>query len=134
MFGICFGAQLIANVLGSAVVNVNPEFGWYPVRCMESQTEITVFQWHEQGFHCPSFSQELFSGTTQAICQGFKYQRSIATQFHCEVDQMTLQKWVQNLKNEGIKSHIETQANDYLHSQQQLGLSLMSRWLDLSGL
>jgi hypothetical protein len=47
---------------------------------------------------------------------------------------MTLQKWVQNLKNEGIKSHIQTQANDYLHSQQQLVLSLMSRWLDLSGL
>lgn len=134
MFGICFGAQLIANILGSAVVNVDPEFGWYPVRCTETQTETTVFQWHEQGFRCPSSSQELFSGKNQPICQGFKYQRSIATQFHCEVDQMTIQKWVENLKNKDVKSCIEIQTDDYLHSNQRLGLSLVNHWLDLSGL
>ena len=38
MIGVCLGAQLIANVLGAAVVkNAHEEIGWFPVNRVDGQ-------------------------------------------------------------------------------------------------
>ena len=96
IFGVCFGAQLMAEALGGRVfTNDRKEIGWYPVTLTtEGQhsflfrnipKQFTTFHWHSDHFSLPGGCTRLaFSEPTanQAfICEG---RPLVGFQFHPE--------------------------------------------------
>jgi GMP synthase-like glutamine amidotransferase len=95
VLGICLGAQLIADVLGSDVYPAdNKEIGWYPVKkdkngftdlLPDLPDEFPAFHWHGDTFDLPDGAQRLFSSDV-TLNQGFIFgDRVIGLQFHWEV-------------------------------------------------
>ena len=96
MLGICFGAQLIATTLGTAVFH-GPvkEIGWNPITITaHGQVDsslgylpenATVFQWHSDGFDLPAGAIRLASSAHYST-QAFRLGKIIyGLQFHLEV-------------------------------------------------
>lgn len=94
VFGICFGAQVLARALGGAVDRApEPEIGWFSV---ESE-ELPVgpwFQWHFDRFTVPPGATAL--AWNSAGTQAYRIGRSLGVQFHPEVTSGEIAKWVAN--------------------------------------
>jgi GMP synthase-like glutamine amidotransferase len=93
VFGVCLGAQMIADALGARVVQ-NPvkEIGWFPVRkCAPHELfagfpeECTAFHWHGDTFGLPD-GADLIAESAACRNQAFVYgDRVVGLQFHVEV-------------------------------------------------
>ena len=93
--GICLGAQLIADALGSRVAqNPEIELGWFPISttpearefCPDLPESVTVLHWHGDTFELPEGATRL---AVSAACseQGFVIPgKCLGLQFHMEVD------------------------------------------------
>lgn len=100
VLGICLGAQLIADVLGSTdtkravYAGKHKEIGWFSIQKSPElentilddvfPASLDVFHWHGDMFDVPNGAQAL---AASAACpnQGFLYQdRVVAFQFHLE--------------------------------------------------
>jgi GMP synthase-like glutamine amidotransferase len=94
VLGVCLGAQLIANVLGSKVYpNAEKEIGWFPIqstasghhgRVVRFPDECVVFHWHGDTFDLPAGAVPL---ATSAACRNQAFQfgpNVIGLQFHLE--------------------------------------------------
>jgi len=115
VLGICFGAQLIADVLGAKVYpNSEKEIGWFPIEkttdfpaipLLEAlPNSLEVFHWHGDTFGLPSGAQALFHS---AVCeqQGFIYQEKvIALQFHLETTMESATALIQACGNEIVNA------------------------------
>lgn len=100
VLGICLGAQLIANAMGSRVYpNPEKEIGWWPISIHPENTRntlfetlpsmLTVFHWHGDTFDLPAGAVLLASSQAtknQAFCIGNKV---LGLQFHFEVTDRT---------------------------------------------
>ena len=96
VLGICLGAQLIADVLGSKIYqNQEIEIGWLPVRFSDARNsvhafkefpaELTPLHWHGDTFDLPKGAVHLAESEgcrNQAFAFGEKV---IGLQFHIEV-------------------------------------------------
>jgi len=101
--GICLGAQLIADALGSRVTqNAVYEIGWLPVRwTSEAATAFpgvkessTVLHWHGDTFNLPEGATRLAASDGCAE-QGFVIPgKCLALQFHLEVDPALVKLYV----------------------------------------
>lgn len=102
VLGICLGAQLIADVLGTSVSkNPHREIGWFSVDTsveLKNSPWSEVFpasfeplHWHGDTFSIPAGAVSV--GSSQACAnQGFIYRDSvIALQFHLELDQSAVE-------------------------------------------
>ena len=109
--GICLGAQLVANVLGSKITrNQDKEIGWYPIK-MTSESrgagpfkifpdEFTVFHWHGETFDIPRGAIRIAESAGCAN-QGFLYSgKVVGLQFHLEVTKESIEQMVASGKNE----------------------------------
>jgi GMP synthase-like glutamine amidotransferase len=92
VLGICLGAQLIANALGSKVYsNKIKEIGWFPVYASERifgsfqfPSEALVFHWHGETFDLPAEAR-LLASSTGCKNQAFQIKQNvIGLQFHLE--------------------------------------------------
>ncbi len=95
VLGVCLGAQLIANVLGSKVYpNAQREIGWFPIRSTSTSgyqdrafkfpAECRVFHWHGDTFDLPDGAVRL---AKSAACRNQAFQfgaNVIGLQFHLE--------------------------------------------------
>ena len=103
--GICLGAQFLADVLGSRVVQ-NPvyELGWYPVTWTaesrkwfpELPSTCPVLHWHGDRFGLPEGAIRL---ATSEGCpeQGFVIPgKALGLQFHMEVDPALVKLYVES--------------------------------------
>lgn len=102
IFGICLGAQLIADVLGSRVYkNKEKEIGWFPVSRshpgsgnppLHFMPDIaTVFHWHGETFDIPKNAIPLFQSDATPN-QAFLFEKNVlALQFHLEMTQTSLE-------------------------------------------
>jgi GMP synthase (glutamine-hydrolysing) len=106
ILGICFGAQLIADVLGARVYpNKEQEIGWFPVtlniRNLPSELrllppEITAFHWHGDTFDLPEGSV-LISSSEVTPNQAFLYKKNVlALQYHFEVDERAVKLMIEH--------------------------------------
>jgi len=96
VLGICFGAQILADVLGSKVYpSPCKEIGWFPVTFSPESIrimnflpdEITTFHWHGDTFDLPPGTVHLASSDCIPN-QGFiKDDQIVALQFHPEMNQ-----------------------------------------------
>jgi len=111
VFGICLGAQLVANVLGANVFkNGNREIGWFPIECSPKINEtilgnvlpqkMDVFHWHGDMFEIPDGATHLAS--SQACPnQGFILDNHIiGFQFHLETTMKSVIALIDNGRNE----------------------------------
>ncbi|PIU32210.1 MAG: amidotransferase [Syntrophobacteraceae bacterium CG07_land_8_20_14_0_80_61_8] len=95
VLGICLGAQLIADALGSRVfAGAHKEIGWFPVELTEAGKKsrlfgflppsFTAFHWHGDTFEIPADCVHL-ARSEACVAQAFVYrQRVMGLQFHLE--------------------------------------------------
>lgn len=95
VLGICFGAQMLASALGGRVMRAGRiELGWHGV---ESDDAAFVeagpwFQWHGDTFTVPPGAEEIARNGSGP--QAFVAGRSFAVQFHPEVDDEIVSRWL----------------------------------------
>jgi GMP synthase-like glutamine amidotransferase len=119
ILGICLGAQLLAEAMGSRVYPCRQkEIGFYPVRVTDegkSQAIFhafpsgqTVFHWHGETFDLPEGAIRLFE-TDTCPNQGFiAGGLRLGLQFHLEVDRALVGSMVQHGMDELIPGpHIQ---------------------------
>lgn len=105
ILGICLGSQMIAHVLGGKVHKGDrPEVGWSKVKLTEEgsrdslfqgfEKEEMIFQLHQDTFEIPKGAIHLASSDLYAS-QAFRYQQNVyGLQFHLEVDQAMVKRWL----------------------------------------
>jgi len=101
VLGICFGAQLLARVLGGQAYRGQlAEIGWLPVRsrARELISEGPWFQWHFDTFTLPPGARLL--ADSDAGPQAFTIGRSLGVQFHPEVTPQIMEDWVRVYRHE----------------------------------
>jgi GMP synthase-like glutamine amidotransferase len=103
VLGICFGAQLLARLLG-ATVRKNPvmEIGAYPVHLTAAGRSdplfqgfpkaMPVFHWHGDTFDIPPWGLRLATGQDCAN-QAFRMGSAVGLQFHLEVTAEEAGSW-----------------------------------------
>lgn len=151
VLGICLGSQLIAQVLGSTVrKHTCKEIGWFklyltsagkvdPVFKDYNPTE-SVFQWHGDTFDIPKSATHLASSD---LCesQAFRYgEKVIGLQFHLEVDEAMILRWLKlpnNLKEIaeiGVQPEdVQTDTHSLITRSLELSHSSFSKFVDLFG-
>ncbi|HET8865612.1 MAG TPA: type 1 glutamine amidotransferase [Gracilimonas sp.] len=107
VLGICFGAQLIAHVMGKSVHPAKDhEIGWYPVNLTEAGKthpatkhwgeNPIVYHWHSNTFDLPEGAVHLAS-TELCINQAFIVNENIiGLQFHLEIGRPQVQAMIKN--------------------------------------
>jgi GMP synthase-like glutamine amidotransferase len=95
IFGICFGAQMLAHSLGGSVQRAKrPEVGWCEVLAPAAYAPLagTWMQWHADSFSAPASAEVLALSDVgpQAIRSG----RSFGTQFHPEANEAIVTRWM----------------------------------------
>jgi len=111
VLGICLGAQLIADALGSRIIkNEHKEIGWFPV--IKSQgdlpemfnvfpEEISVFHWHGDTFDLPDGADRI----VENLCcqnQAFSFNdgKVVGFQFHMEMTQAGIKRIMEQCKED----------------------------------
>ena len=99
--GLCLGAQLLARALG-ARVRPHPQGGHEvgyrriyatPPGAGLFPPELSVYQWHKEGFEIPPGAVLLARGD-EFPNQAFRYgERAYGLQFHPEVDREAVRSW-----------------------------------------
>jgi len=129
IFGSCFGAQIIAEVLGGRVTrNKFKEIGWHKVKFPERKNlggsisselpsgmfqEFTAFMWHGDTFEIPAGAVRLFESEA-CPNQGFIYNKNVlGLQFHPEADR----QWIRNLIDNSGHELVEGQ---YIQSEKEI--------------
>lgn len=95
VLGVCFGGQLIAHAYGGSVIpSPAPEIGW----CQIDSTAADLvpggrwFEWHFDRWTLPPGATEIARNAHAS--QAFVIGHTLALQFHPEVDQGLLERWL----------------------------------------
>jgi GMP synthase-like glutamine amidotransferase len=106
VLGHCLGGQLMARALGARVGDSpQPEVGWHTVQVHDNPTArdwlgppgpLPVFQWHYDAFDLPADAR-LLAGSSACPHQAFAVGPHLGLQFHPELDEPKLLRWVQGI-------------------------------------
>ncbi|TAH26069.1 MAG: type 1 glutamine amidotransferase [Cytophagales bacterium] len=150
VLGICLGAQLLAEVLGSKVYpNKNKEIGWFPVEILKSSNAIfnslppiyTVFHWHGDTFDLPE-GTELLASTKVTTNQAFWLEPNLmGLQFHIETNQNSIDNFLLNGQNElsqegqyiSSSEEIKSGFEHYGAANQKHLFELLNYWASING-
>ena len=100
VLGVCFGGQLLAQVLGGTVARASrPEIGW---RLLETADPARVpagpwLDWHEDAFTCPPGAEALAS--TDVCLHAFVAGPHTGVQFHPEVTAGVVHGWIDDARD-----------------------------------
>ncbi len=104
VLGVCLGAQLLSEVLGGKVFPCKKkEVGWFRVYKTKNPSKyfydfpesFWVFQWHGDTFTIPEGCiHTLYSENCQNQAFESEDGRIVALQFHLEVDEDTIKRWI----------------------------------------
>lgn len=101
LLGVCFGGQLLAHAFGGSVARSPvPEIGWYDVESVDERLIPAGrwFQWHFDRWTLPPGAVEV--ARTPGASQAFLLGRTLALQFHPEVDRPLLEAWLADVGGE----------------------------------
>lgn len=142
VLGICLGAQLIANSMGSEVFpNSEKEIGWFPIQAVMSENnsvfqfpeKIEVFHWHGETFNLPKGAVQIAESDG---CKNQAFQigdNVIGLQFHLETTSTSAQAIVENCRGELVEGkYIQSEREILSASKEQYTLinGLMDRILE----
>lgn len=144
--GICLGAQLLAFSLGSKVYNGGKkEIGWSKLKLTDTgnqnyfnhfnEKEVAVLHWHGDTFDLPQ-GAVLQASTDLYQNQAFTYGKNIlALQFHPEVIEEKLEKWLIGHTNEISANKLSVsmlRENNRKHAKKLLphAQAFFQSWLD----
>lgn len=153
ILGICLGAQLIAKTLGAEVYpNEEKEIGWYdiaPTKHAEGDPLVghfeareKIFQWHGDTFDLPRGALHL---AASSLCeqQAFRYGDKVyALQFHLEVDQPMIERWlnvpsnkeeIENLVGQIDAETIRRETPTYIEKLEDLSSRTFGEFIKLFG-
>jgi GMP synthase-like glutamine amidotransferase len=110
VLGICLGAQLMADVLGSIVRrNEYREIGWFPVKLTDEGIASPIFavlperfvalHWHGDTFEIPPGAVRT-AESRACINQAFVQGKAIGLQFHLESSHDSIDHLLQNCADE----------------------------------
>ncbi len=131
VIGICLGAQLIAEVLGSRVYkNKEKEIGWMPLQLTEEGkkaqvfSDITdgqnVFHWHGETFDLPNGSIQL-ARTEACEQQAFLYDGHVlGLQFHLESNEDSIAAMIKNCRDELFTKGTYIQTEEQLRNEDYI--------------
>jgi GMP synthase (glutamine-hydrolysing) len=94
IYGICFGMQVLAAACGGQVERGDSEVGWYD----DVVSELPMIpggpwlQWHQDVVTPPTTATVL--ARSPRCVQAIRLGRSFATQFHPEVNEAMITRWV----------------------------------------
>ena len=135
LMGICFGAQLISKALGAEVHTAESmETGWHRIEADTSKLAeasffnmddaFDVFEWHEDVFSIPDGATRIFSGRNFEN-QGYLYGNVLAMQFHLEMTEQMVHKWLQRYQ------FCIPESSQYIQRPEQITENLYERLKDL---
>jgi GMP synthase-like glutamine amidotransferase len=125
IIGICLGAQLIADALGSKVyAGKHKEIGWFPVRKIDEAGAsrvfkdfaevMDVFHWHGDTFDLPAGCVHI-AESEACRNQAFIYEeRVIGLQFHIEMTHQGAGKIISNCREEIVEALYIQNADEIL--------------------
>ncbi len=110
VLGICLGSQLIAKAFGAKVYQgKKKEIGFYHDVEFDNTTKsrlfqgisspVTVFHWHGDTFDLP-YNATRLAHSKDYQNQAIKIGSAVGVQFHLEVDEPTIQLWLDKSKEE----------------------------------
>lgn len=127
VLGICLGSQLLNLALGGQCYRLpTPEFGWSEIYKTVNHPLFAsfpqhgkVFQWHR--YACQVASHVDIVLENQQCIQAFSYQNKfIGLQFHLEIDQLLIARWLQHPDYlTHLKSHIEIEEIEAIRQDTQ---------------
>ncbi|MGB7949158.1 MAG: gamma-glutamyl-gamma-aminobutyrate hydrolase family protein [Candidatus Binatia bacterium] len=153
VLGICLGSQLIARTLGARVYpNAIKEIGWYDVNPSEHaqgdplfaefKENEKLFQWHGDTFDIPRSAAHLAWSRTCAN-QAFRYESNVyAFQFHLEVDEPTILRWLKvpdnrkeicSLHGDIDPDQIHAETADHIERLHELSDHVFNEFIKLFG-
>lgn len=94
ILGVCFGGQLMARALGGRVERATrPEVGWFEIASDSPHIPTGPwFQYHWDRWYTPSVGKEI--ARTPVGPQAFIARRTLALQFHPEINLEILDLWL----------------------------------------
>ena len=101
VLGVCFGGQLLAQVLGGTVGPASrTELGWTTVRTTDPGGIGTGpwLNWHEDAFTCPPGAELL--ATTDIAPQAYVKGIHTGVQFHPEVTADVVHSWIEEARDQ----------------------------------
>jgi GMP synthase (glutamine-hydrolysing) len=102
VFGVCFGGQLLAQVLGGRVVRLpEPEVGWSAIHSDDPSLVAPGpwLQWHEEAVELPP-GVAVIARTDVAI-QAYVKECHTGVQFHPEVTADLVRTWILDARQRG---------------------------------
>ena len=112
VLGVCFGGQLLAEVLGGSVERASrPEIGW---RRLDTDDAATVpagpwLDWHEDAFTCPPGARPV--ARTDVSLHAFVDGPHTGVQFHPEVTRPVVESWIGDARE---RAHLSDEDVDAL--------------------
>lgn len=113
VIGHCLGGQLMSRALGAEITaSPAPEIGWQPIsyenisvarEWFGSAPTTTVAQWHYETFEIPEGAVRV---ATSSVCpnQAWALGPHLAMQFHIEIDEDKLTRWVAEADDKWIQA------------------------------
>jgi GMP synthase-like glutamine amidotransferase len=147
VFGICLGAQLIAEQLGARVGrNRETEIGWFDVELTEAgrafaplsewPLRMPFFHWHGDAFELPAGATRLaYSAACDQQAYSFDDGRVLCLQFHPEVTSASVRVWLEHPQTHPspgpFVQNTATMRDDIgkFAAANRLLIDLLDRWL-----
>jgi GMP synthase (glutamine-hydrolysing) len=150
VWGICFGAQLLAAALGGRVyAGPRPEVGIMPLRLTEAAAgdpvfgslppELPMFHWHGDSFETPA-GATLVAGSAAYPNQAFRADGlAYGVQFHAEATVALVRGWLtlpatraqlEAAEGPGAAERLEVDAERFLPAVNEIARTLMHAWRD----
>ena len=149
VIGHCLGGQLMSKALGGKIgLSPKPEIGWQPISYIDneltkqwfgSDPTDTVIHWHYDTFSIPT-GATLLASSESCPNQAFAIGKHLAMQFHIEIDENKVNRWVQDDDDKWQQARQDYDSvqnkdemlNDipkYLTKHQQTANNIYTNWL-----
>jgi GMP synthase (glutamine-hydrolysing) len=144
VLGVCLGAQLLAEVAGAEARRASePEIGWYEVQRQDGDDPVmgplperfSAFGWHS--YECTLPPGAVALARSPVCLQAFRVgERAWGIQFHAEVDQPTLEGWLDGYRVDpdavriGLDPDaVRAESEPRMEAWNELGRGLCERFL-----